>query len=159
MLREDLKAAALAALAACAVPAGLLALVLLAYILFGVKRVVPENAEGRKLDGIGMGTLFVGIGALISLLTLSTQYGWGHPLILTLLAVSAVFLFLFFRHESKAPAPMMDVSLFRNKRFIIPALTGLYIYAVKCYYSTALPYYFTIGREMPSHVFYKHKYI
>ncbi len=130
----------------------LLALVLLAYILFGVKRVVPENAEGRKLDGIGMGTLFVGIGALISLLTLSTQYGWGHPLILTLLAVSAVFLFLFFRHESKAPAPMMDVSLFRNKRFIIPALTGLYIYAVKCYYSTALPYYFTIGREMPSNV-------
>ena len=123
---------------------------MLVYVLLAVKGGAPEGGQARKLDGVGMTMLFLGIGALISLLSLSTQLGWGHPLILALLAVSAVFLPLFFRHEARTAHPMLDAALLKSRRFLIPALTGLYIYGIKCYYSTALPYYFTSGLGMSS---------
>lgn len=122
----------------------LLAMVLLTKVPTGT------NGEIRRLDGFGMITLFIGIGALLSLLTLSQQLGWTHPLNLVLMLLSIVFLFLFVWHESGCDHALIDVSLFRTKRFVIPAMIGLFCYAIKAYCCTAIPYYFTSGLGLDS---------
>jgi predicted MFS family arabinose efflux permease len=56
-------------------------------------------------------------GSLFSLtyaLLKANDYGWGSPATLSLLAVAAVGLAAFVRIESRARAPMVDLSLFRN---------------------------------------------
>ena len=104
-----------------------------------------------KPDVAGMMLLFFGVGALLALLTLTTQYSWNGILLPALLAVSLICLACFYRREKKTPEPVLDVSLLTNRRFIIPALTGFFIYGVKCYCCTAVPYYFTQG--LPVHGF------
>ena len=105
-----------------------------------------------KPDAAGMTLLFFGVGALLALLTLTTQYSWNGILLPALLAVSLICLVCFYRREKKTAEPMLDVSLLINRRFIIPALTGFFIYGVKCYCCTAVPYYFTQGLHFPSTV-------
>lgn len=105
-----------------------------------------------KPDVAGMMLLFFGVGALLALLTLTTQYSWNGILLPALLAVSLICLACFYRREKKTPEPVLDVSLLTNRRFIIPALTGFFIYGVKCYCCTAVPYYFTQGLHLPSTV-------
>ena len=105
-----------------------------------------------KPDAAGMTLLFFGVGALLALLTLTTQYSWNGILLPALLAVSLICLVCFYRREKKTAEPVLDVSLLINRRFIIPALTGFFIYGVKCYCCTAVPYYFTQGLHLPSTV-------
>ncbi len=120
-------------------------IVLLVYISIVVKNEVPQNAGPRKIDGKGMALLFVGVGALLALLSLSSVYGWTSPFILSLMAVSFIALLFFVRHENRTPVPLMDLKLLKNKYFLIPAGTALLLYGVKGYCSVAVPYYFLMG--------------
>lgn len=119
------------------------------YVLLGVKNTGKANTA-RRLDLPGMLLLFVGVGALLSLLTLSTQLSWSHPLMLCLLAVSLLGIAFFYRHEKGCDIPMVDVDLLLSPRFLVPASMGLFIYAFKCYCCTAIPYYFTMGLGVSS---------
>ncbi len=54
-----------------------------------------------KPDVAGMMLLFFGVGALLALLTLTTQYSWNGILLPALLAVSLICLACFYRREKK----------------------------------------------------------
>lgn len=122
----------------------LLAVPLFLYVLLAAKK-GDAGSAARRLDVWGMALLSLGIGSLLSLLTLSTQLSWRDPIMPGLLLLSAAGLVGFFRHEKCAAAPIMDISLLLNRRFIVPALVGLFVYGVKCYCCTAVPYYFSLG--------------
>ncbi len=123
---------------------------LLAFVLLSLPKEEPRQGGPRKLDGKGMATLFVGIGAVLTLLTLSTVYGWTSWQIISLLGVGAIALTIFVRHENQTEAPLMDLSLLKNPGFVVPALAGLFLYGIKAYCSVSIPYYFILGLGLSS---------
>ncbi len=108
------------------------------------------NATKQKLDGFGMITLFIGMGALLSLLTLSSQLGWGSPIVLGLLALTIIMLVLFYRHETKADSKLIDVSLLRSRHFMVPSMLQFIQVGITGYLATAIAYYFSVGRGLPA---------
>jgi EmrB/QacA subfamily drug resistance transporter len=76
----------------------------------------------RGLDVLGTLTFVVGLTGLVYGLSRGGISGWNDPLVIGSLAASAVLLPLFVWVESRARAPMLDLSIFRNRMFA--AATG-----------------------------------
>lgn len=96
-------------------PVGILAVIL---ISLGLKN--------KKLDGpvrfdlAGMFTMVVGVVTLLLALTYGgVDYPWGSWQILSLFAVSILFLVWFVRIESKASEPILPMDLFKNRTFTV----------------------------------------
>lgn len=75
--------------------------------------------SNQKFDYPGATTLFLSLLSLLVALTFGQQNGFNHPLVLVLAVSSAVFLFGFIRIEQKSSHPMMDLSLFKNRRLSV----------------------------------------
>jgi EmrB/QacA subfamily drug resistance transporter len=93
------------------VPLGLLGLLLAAWIL------PREQPRGARFDLPGALAIGVGLGSLTAALSFGHQLGWASAPILGGFAASALALVLFFRHEARHPAPLVDLSLFRDRMF------------------------------------------
>ncbi|MBM9507095.1 MFS transporter [Actinacidiphila acididurans] len=96
------------------VPVGLVALVVAAAR-------VPEsfNRRAHRVDWGGVISLSVTLGALVFAIIRGTEEGWSSALILTLFAVSAVFLLVFLGIErSLGERAMIDLAFFRNPTFV-----------------------------------------
>jgi EmrB/QacA subfamily drug resistance transporter len=93
-------------------------------------RYISESRDpeaGRRLDlpGLGLST-----GALFSLtyaLIKANDLGWTSPTIVALLAVAAAGLLAFIWAERHAPAPMLDLAVFRNATFTGANLVNLIV--------------------------------
>ena len=68
----------------------------------------------RSLDWAGVITLTAFLVPLLLALTWVTDYGWGATRVESLLAVAAVMLAAFLYAETKAVAPIIPLSMFRN---------------------------------------------
>src|SRR5438105_3584216 len=53
--------------------------------------------------------------------------GWDNPLVISGFGVSALFAALFVWQESRAPQPMLPLSLFRQRMFALTSLVGLLV--------------------------------
>ncbi len=83
-------------------------------------REMPESrAEGAagKFDFAGVVTFMIAMVALQILVTQGDKLGWSSPYSLGLIALTAIFGFLFFRIEERAPAAFVDFALFKNSIF------------------------------------------
>jgi EmrB/QacA subfamily drug resistance transporter len=84
--------------------------------------VMPEDekrADRPKLDWRG-GLLFAAaVGTLAVSLNFSDNWGFLSVPFAACIAVFALMLVLFIRHEKRAPAPLMPLSLFRSKTFTL----------------------------------------
>ena len=104
------------------VPLGILALVLALMAL-----VEPSESEStRRFDFRGGLTLFGGLAALISYLTLGGKIGWVAPLALVLAALSSGFLIGFVFLEKTAYRPILDLTLLRH-RVLVPVMLASYL--------------------------------
>ncbi|MEI6181024.1 MAG: MDR family MFS transporter [Chloroflexales bacterium] len=102
-------------------PIGLVALAFIAAKL-------PKLHSGvhSPIDYAGSVTLLVAVVPLLLALTLDkTQSGWGSPLVLGLLALSAVGLGLFIVAERRAVAPVLPLHLFRNRTFALISVISI----------------------------------
>lgn len=80
------------------------------------------DVPGAVLAAVGLfGTVF----ALIE----QDRLGWGNPLVSVPFAVGVVMLGVFLRWESRAPAPMMPLGLFRIRNFGMGNASTAFIYA------------------------------
>jgi len=70
-----------------------------------------------KLDLLGFALTITGLTALVWAIIEAPSTGWTDPAILGAFGLAAVALGLFAVWELRAPAPMLDVRLFRNRRF------------------------------------------
>ena len=91
------------------------------------------------------------MGGLISLLLALNQgheWGWTSPAILGLFALSLGLLGAFLWTESRAPTPMLDLSLFRSRSFTASISSAVLNYI--CVYSILflMPFYLIQGRGM-----------
>lgn len=105
-------------------------LIALPVLLFGV----PRMRETRDPDAVGLdwpGTIC--FTAMLAALTFgiveAPLRGWGDPVVLGLLALSALLLALFIQVEHRVRRPMLDLSLFLLPRFVgaqlLPIATAL----------------------------------
>jgi EmrB/QacA subfamily drug resistance transporter len=73
--------------------------------------------QDRTLDVTGTLTYVVGLTALVYAISRGGLSGWNDTLVIGGLAVAAVLLPLFIAIEQRHRAPMLDLSIFRNKLF------------------------------------------
>jgi EmrB/QacA subfamily drug resistance transporter len=80
---------------------------------------VPESRDpaAPRLDLRGFALSSAGLTALVWGIIEAPSRGWTDPVVLGALAGAAVVLAAFVAWELRAPAPMLDVRLFRNRRF------------------------------------------
>ena len=98
-----------------------------------------EDQGDHRFDLAGVLTFMIAMLALQIVVTQGNKLGWSSPAALGLIAVAAVFGFLFFRIEARAPAPFVDFSLFKNptftgatvSNFLLNAVTGTLIVSLQ----------------------------
>ncbi|MEZ0611216.1 MFS transporter [Fibrella sp. WM1] len=93
--------------------------------------VLPTSVRQPRgaFDLVGAGLFLVGVVTLLVGLDFGPEpdYGWGNPLVMGLLGTGSVLLALFIYWESRTPAPMLQLSLFRVRPYtsaILAALLG-----------------------------------
>jgi EmrB/QacA subfamily drug resistance transporter len=95
-------------------------------------RFVPESRDpeaAERLDLLGALLTTAGLGGVTFGLIESSRLGWSDPQVLAALVLGAVSLAGFLWRESRAPAPMMPLSLFRSRTFAGANLLTLWLYA------------------------------
>ncbi len=88
----------------------------------------PVSREGPAFDLTGTLTLAVGMICLIIGARLGQEIGWGSWPVLTLLASTLTMLALFWRIERTAVWPVLPLSLFRNRGFVVSGLCSALVY-------------------------------
>ena len=76
-----------------------------------------ESTTGSKFDLWGTLTLCGGLSCLLLFFNLSGRLGFLSPLVLSLVGVALILLVSFVMFEKRAPHPIIDLSLFRNRLF------------------------------------------
>jgi EmrB/QacA subfamily drug resistance transporter len=104
---------------------------------------VPEMTTDRlEMDWIGAGTLFV---SLVSLLMFCNELTKGLEVTTPLIAYGTAFaamLIAFVLQESRSSKPLLDLSIFWNKRFALPALSMVLVYLATSIAELLGPFYF-----------------
>jgi EmrB/QacA subfamily drug resistance transporter len=77
-----------------------------------------DHSAPRAVDYAGVGTLTVGIGALVLALIEGNAWGWGSAGVLGLIALSAVALLAFGVIERRVRFPMVEFAFLRSRQFV-----------------------------------------
>src|ERR1700733_13337647 len=78
---------------------------------------VTGRSEDRSFDALGTITFLIGLTGLVYGISRGGISGWDSPLVIGSLALSAIFLPVFVLVERHVKAPMLDLSIFRNRLF------------------------------------------
>lgn len=101
------------------IPLGIAALSVIAATL---PKIAPD-VKRRIVDYAGAAFLSTGlVSLLLALVWGGSEYAWQSPVIIALLAGAAVLLSTFVFIERKAQEPILPLSLFRNKTFVVSIL-------------------------------------
>ncbi|MCX6466319.1 MAG: MDR family MFS transporter [Pseudonocardiales bacterium] len=105
-------------------PLGAVALVVAAVVL----RVPPGTTRRPRLDLAGMVWSSIGVTCLVLLGTWAgTRYAWTSPTIVGLAVATVLAGVLFVRAESRAAEPVIPLSLFRDRTFVLATAAGLVV--------------------------------
>lgn len=105
------------------IPLGIIALILAARFLK-----TPKRQTTITFDTWGAITMAVAVTSIILVASWGgTHYDWNSPQILGLIVTAVVFGALFVLAESRAAQPLIPLSLFRSKNFVLATTAGLVI--------------------------------
>jgi EmrB/QacA subfamily drug resistance transporter len=107
-------------------------------------RFIPRDRAGRaeRFDAAGALTFMGGLVLLLFALNRGHAWGWGSPLIAGTLCAAGAMLGAFVAVELRAPAPMLDLSLFGNRMFAAATASAMLNYV--CLYSVVFLMPFTL---------------
>jgi EmrB/QacA subfamily drug resistance transporter len=91
-------------------------------------RSVPESRDEtvpREIDFGGLAAVALGIGAITFAVDRGDAWGWGSGRTIGLFAVGVVLLLGFVAIERRTSFPLVDLALFRNRRFVAITLLGM----------------------------------
>jgi EmrB/QacA subfamily drug resistance transporter len=88
-------------------------------------RELSGRKQGEKFDPIGASTFSVGLVSLLAALTLGIQFSWTSAPILFLFGLSVVMLVAFLEWERRAPSPVLDFTLFRERVYSFSVVTAM----------------------------------
>jgi Na+/melibiose symporter-like transporter len=105
-------------------------------VLLATLRIVPESHADighRRFDTAGAVTGTGGLALLVYAISKAPDVGWGATRTIVLLIVSAVILLAFLLIELRGRAPLMPVTIFRNRSLsganVVAFLMGMVIFA------------------------------
>ncbi|HEX8228173.1 MAG TPA: MDR family MFS transporter [Chloroflexia bacterium] len=115
-------------------PVGAIALTALLFLFPNDRK---KHHTRRSIDWLGAGTLVAGLTPLLLALSLAgtttrvdlpgvgliTDWGWGSPGVITLLAASVAFLVAFVFVQSRAKEPIIPLDLFKHNIFTVSMIT------------------------------------
>jgi EmrB/QacA subfamily drug resistance transporter len=78
---------------------------------------ITGRSEDRSFDWLGTITFLIGLTGIVYGISKGGISGWTSPLVIPALITGAVLLPLFVLIESRHKAPMLDLSIFRNRLF------------------------------------------
>ncbi len=105
---------------------------------------VPRSthlAPKAPFDFAGLATLFPCVVAVLAVITFGTVLGWSSTLIVGLFVAAVVLGWWFIRHELKSANPMMDLDLFKQRRFSFGIISGIGSYMVMFGVLLVIPFY------------------
>lgn len=108
------------------------------------KTPVVQMRKG-PFDYIGSVFLLVGMSSLLILPTLGASMGYKSPIALVLLIIGVIFMIAFVKREKSFDNPIVRISLFKNRDFLIPSLLYLGYNGLSQIFLYAVSYYFTQG--------------
>jgi EmrB/QacA subfamily drug resistance transporter len=96
----------------------------------GALALVPESRNPGKprLDVVGAGLSVAGLTAIVWGLIEAPDRGWTDPAILAAFGIGVAVLAAFTAWERRCPEPMLEVSVFRNRRFSAASLSITFVY-------------------------------
>lgn len=105
------------------IPLGIAAIVLAAVFLK-----LPRREHRMRLDVWGILTMAVAVTAIILIASWGgTEYEWGSTTITWLIVVAVVASGLFLYAEHRAAEPIIPLTLFKNRNFVLATVAGLFI--------------------------------
>lgn len=124
---------------------------------FLVARSLLPNDEPRKtqesFDFFGAITFTAGMISLLLGINNAEDWGWTSSAVFLSLAIGVSLLLIFFFNERKVDHPLIDLSLFTNRPFMIGNLSGLLSFIALFANNMLLPFYLQqILGYSPSHV-------
>jgi MFS transporter, DHA2 family, methylenomycin A resistance protein len=81
----------------------------------------------REIDLPGQLTAIAALGSLAGAIIEGGAAGWDNPFVISGFVVAALFAAVFVWQESRAPQPMLPLSLFRQRMFALTSLVGLLV--------------------------------
>jgi len=119
------------------IPVGIIA------ILLGAK-VIPATAPVKReerFDKPGSVLAFTGLASLVFVVSEGADLGWTSPVILGVAALAVITLAWFVRNESCAADPLLDLTLFRKRNFVIANLILFLVFFSMSGINYLLPFY------------------
>ena len=119
-------------------------------IWLGLKVIPNDTPEkgGEPFDIVGALTFMIGLTTLLFALNKGESLGWTSLPILAMMVASFIILSLFIWIEGHVKTPMLDLSLFKRKIFVISTVSPILNYM--CIYSVLflMPFYLIPGRGL-----------
>lgn len=86
---------------------------------------MSQRAREEKFDPLGAATFSIGLTALLIALTLGIELSWTALPIVALFALFVIMLVIFFWWEARAPSPVLDLGLFKNRVYNFSVISAL----------------------------------
>jgi len=97
----------------------------------GYKYITNSTIKKRvHIDGVGIILLAITLSSYCFGMTIIEKSGFGNPFVLTLLAVTAIGLFVFIRLEKRIAYPLINVAIFKNRLISKSLVTTVLVYTV-----------------------------
>jgi EmrB/QacA subfamily drug resistance transporter len=129
-------------------PLGLLALLA---VLWKLPRDATAPSDQGKFDLPGAALSLAGISLLTFGLNMGHDLGWTSPIILIAFAVSAAAIVLFILREKTVTHPLVDLSLFKNRNFVLGNLAMFMTCMFMSGDSFLLPFYLQVSRDLSAY--------
>ena len=107
---------------------------------------VKPPAEKSGFDWTGVLLSMLGLSLFVYAVNNAQNYGWGSPLLVVLLIVSIILLVLFVWREKRCKAPMLDLRIFKNKRFMLAAIAMFFGFFLLGGNFFLLPFYLELAK-------------
>lgn len=116
----------------------------IAAVIWGY-RVIPRSAArpGQKLDVVGALAALVFLGSLLLYADQGDHWGWISPVAIALLAIMALSGAFFFWTERTSAQPMLNLALFKNRRFSFGSVSAILSYMALYTLVFLTPFYLT----------------
>ena len=106
-----------------------LALIVVSGAIVAARRFIPESPvkSPARIDWIGAGLLSAGLVALLVAVSEGNSWGWGSAGVVSLFVLSAAVLIAWVAYEYRAPEPLVDMRMMRDRAVLTTNLTALLV--------------------------------
>ncbi|KPA93811.1 MFS transporter [Pseudomonas asplenii] len=105
-----------------------------------------SQEEGARLDWFGAALLLIGLPSLVLVIVQGAAWGWSSPLTLGLIALAVLALAAFVAVEKRVAAPIIDLQLFANRRFVAGVVASFSLAVFYCVAFFVMPLYLALVR-------------